>query len=168
MVTRVSIRRKVLLLGLAALGAQAQTKTQLELKLNTVVPQVLVNITLSTGADSLFLPYCGQEEGTPILCVQGVHLQVHSAHGFRPAKLRTTVAVLGGMELGRFDGGLLPARTDTRVVFFFSRRHFEVEPGQPLRLLVDLWSNETAMTSAQVPTQIASPPFEYPRDGFGW
>lgn len=80
----------VLALGFAPLLGQAPSKTGPELKLNNVIPQVLVNIKISTSSESLFLPYCGEAEGTPILCVLGAHLQVHSPQGWRPAKLRKT------------------------------------------------------------------------------
>ena len=117
----------VLALGFAPLLGQAPSKTGPELKLNNVIPQVLVNIKISTSSESLFLPYCGEAERTPIRGVLGAHLQVHSPQGWRPAKLRKTFGVLGGMDLGRFGGRILLPRTDTNVVFTFSRRHFEVE-----------------------------------------
>ncbi len=44
-------------------------------------------------------------DGSPFLSVLGVPIcRVHSPHGWRPAKLKTTFGLLGGMERGPTDG----------------------------------------------------------------
>jgi hypothetical protein len=158
----------VVLLGLSQ-SSWSQTPRQAgpEVEVGKVIPEILVNLKFSTGETALFVPRCGEWEGTPIMCDLGVHLQVHSPLGWYPARLRTTFAILGGAALGQFGGRLIPPRTEAHVVFLFSRRYFDVEPGQELRLIVDSWADEESMKKGALPTRLASRAFECPQAGLG-
>ncbi len=151
-----------------SLWVQAQPASGPELELRNIIPHVLLSIRISTAAEPLFVPHCGETEyGTRILCLAGVHLQVQSHQEWNPVKLRHTFGVLGVARLARFGGRLIPAHSDASVVFDFSRRWFEVEPGQQLRIIVDAWANEQAMKAGAAPTPLTSSVFRCPQIGTG-
>jgi hypothetical protein len=132
------------------------------------VPQVYVALRLRTSDQQVFVPYCGESDtGEKILCTLGAHLEVRTSRGWRPAKLRTTYGVLGASSLGRAGGSLIAPRSEASFSFQFSRRFFEVEPGQQLRVVVDAWPDEQSMKMSGRSIQLTSPPFECPQTGTG-
>jgi len=169
-----------LMLGLAALAllgvgpplrGQGEQKESPRLDLDNVweVPQVYVSLRLRASDRQLFVPYCGKLEvgsrTTTTLCTAGTHLEVQHGAEWLPAKLRRTFGILGGeRRLDLADVSLVAPRTQVEVEYLFSRRYFEVEPGQKLRVIVDVWPDEQSMRSGGKSTQIASPPFECPHD----
>jgi len=159
----------VALLGIARpLRGQNEPKQVAQLEVGTVqaVPQVYVSLRLRTSDQQVFIPYCGVSEGADkILCTLGVHLQVQTSKGWRPAKLRTTYGVLGALLLGKAGGTLIAPRSGASFDFQFSRRFFEVEPGQRLRVVVDVWTDEQSMKSGGPSIQLISPAFECPQTG---
>jgi hypothetical protein len=64
------------------------------------------------------------------------------------------------------NGVLIAPRSEVPFEFRFSRRYFEVEPGQQLRVVVDVWPDGQSMKADGRSTQLASPPFECPQIGF--
>ncbi len=168
--------RRELLFGLAPLvllgvawpiSAESQAKPAAELEIRGVLAWVNVGLDLHTLEEHLFVPYCGEMEGVPILCMTAVRLEVETKQGWRPAGLRTTYGVLGGTALDRASGKVVAPRTRTSFVFRFSRRFFEVEAGQRLRVVVDAWPDEESMRTGGRRIQLASPPFECPQSGTG-
>jgi len=155
--------------GPTLLAQQAETaapKAQLTVK--TVVPQVEVVVEIQSAGQHLVVPVCGETEyGTAILCVPGARLEVQTQEGWRPAKLRTTYGALGGPPGGRIAGRAIAPKSRDSFVFVFSRRFFEVEVGQRLRVSVDAWPDEQSMRSGGQSIQLASPPFECPESGTG-
>ncbi len=141
---------------------------QLELGSIRAIPQVYVALRLRTSDQQVFVPYCGETEGgEKILCTAGVHLEVQTPQGWRAAKLRTTYGVLGAASLGRAGGVPIAPRSEAPFSFQFSRRFFEVEPGQRLRIVVDAWPDMESMKAGGRSIQFTSPPFECPRTGIG-
>jgi hypothetical protein len=165
-----------LLFGLAGLvlfgvarpiSADSQPKQAAQLQIRGVLPWINVGLELHTLGEHMFVPYCGEMEGVPILCMTAVRMEVEAKQGWRPANLRTTFGVLGGMTLDRASGKVVAPSTTVFFVFRFSRRFFEVDPGQRLRVVVDAWADEESMRSGGRPTQLSSPAFECPESGFG-
>ena len=98
----------VALLGSGRLlqAQDAPEKAQVDIARVRSVPQIYVGIDVRTGADQLFVPYCGRTEGgDEILCTLGVHLEVQGQQGWHPAKLRTTYGVLGASSWVERVGG---------------------------------------------------------------
>jgi hypothetical protein len=132
------------------------------------VPQVYVALQLRTSDQQVFLPYCAEfEGGEKVLCTMAARLEVHTAQGWRRAKLRTTYAVLGGLSLDRARGTLIPPRSVASFSFQFSRRFFEVEPGQQLRVVADAWPDEQSMKTGGQSVQFISMSFKCPQTGTG-
>lgn len=139
-----------------------------QLTVRNVVPQVDVVIELQTAEEQTVVPYCGETEyGIPILCILKAKLEVQTREGWRPAKLRTTYGVLGGPPSGRIAGKLIAPKGKGSFVFAFSRRFFDVEVGQQLRVVLDAWPDEQSMRAGGQPIQLTSPPFECPESGTG-
>jgi hypothetical protein len=150
---------------------QAQTKPDggMELDVRNVraIPQVYVALQLRASAP-LFVPYCAEfEGGDKVLCTMATHLEVHTAQGWHRAKLRTTFAVLGGLSLDRAKGDMVPAGTRVTFSYQFSRRYFEVEPGQQLRVVVEAWPDEQSMKTGGKSIEVVSTPFKCPPTGTG-
>ena len=166
-------------LGLAAivffgtvnpLQGQSESRLVAEIKVESIlaVPQIYVSLRLTTLERQVFVPYCGESEyGEKILCTLGTHLEVQTSQGWRPAKLRTTYGVLGAVRLGHASGSLIGPKDGAPFIFQFSRRFFEVEPGQQLRVIVDVWPDEQSMKTSGRSFQLASPPFQCPDIGTG-
>ncbi len=151
-----------------SLRCQSQPKAVAQLELGSVhaVPQVYVGLRLRTSDQQVFVPFCGEAEGgLKILCTAGVHLEVQAGQGWRPVKLRTTYGALGASSLGRARGDLIAPKSEASFIFQFSRRYFEVEPGQHLRVVVDAWPDKEAMKTGGPSTSLTSPPFECPQIG---
>jgi hypothetical protein len=147
-------------------GETASAKARLVVK--NVVPQIDVVVELQAGGEQAVVPVCGETEyGTPILCILKTRLQVQTRGGWRPVRLRTTYGVLGGSPEGRITGKVVQPMGKGTFVFVFSRRYFDVEVGQRLRILVDAWPDEQSMRSRGTPIQMASTPFECPESGTG-
>lgn len=169
-----------LMLGLAAvtlfgtgqlLRSQSEPKEGPRIALGSVraVPQVYVSLRLRAADKQIFVPYCGQPERgttiTGILCTLGTHLEVRRGSEWYPARPKTSLgAILGGLRLDLADGSLLPPGIEEEFEYVFSRRYFEVDPGQTLRVAVDVWPDEQSMRGGRKSTQIASPAFECPQD----
>jgi len=160
-----------LLILVQTLKAQSGSKqpTQLDIRGVHAVPQVYVTLQLRTFDQQVFVPYCGQlESGEKILCTVATHLEVETHNGWHPAKLRTRYGVLGGVSLEGAKGALIPPHTDTSFAFQFSRRFFEVDPGQRLRLVVETWGDERSMRAGDRSLrQLVSPSFRCPETGLG-
>lgn len=153
-----------------ALQGQSERKQLAQLDVGTVqaVQQVYVTLRLRTADQQLFVPYCGElEGGEKVLCTLGTHLEVQTSQGWRRAKLRTTFGVLGGWSLDLAHGSLIAPRSGASFNFRFSRRFFQVEQGQQLRVVVDAWPDEQSMRTGGRSIQLISPPFECPHTGTG-
>jgi hypothetical protein len=168
-----------------ALRGQSEPKEGPRLDLGNVgaIPQIYVSLRLRAPDKQIFVPYCGQSKigtwdkslfapyqsqavanTTRILCTAGTHLQVRSGAEWVPAGARTTFGILGRLPLDLADGVLIAPGSELSFEYEFSRRYFQVEPGQLLRVIVDLWPDEESMKSGRPSTKIASPPFECPQD----
>ncbi len=146
------------------------TKPQARLQVGYVraVPQVYVPIVVQASDAALFVPYCGElEGGEKVLCTAGTHLEVRTSSGWRNAGLRKTYGVLGASALGSSGGRVIESQSKATFTYEFSRRYFLVEPGQSLRVVVDVWADEKSMKSGVAPTQLTSPPFVCPQSGTG-
>ena len=92
---------------------------------------------------------------------------MQTLEGWRPVKLRSTYSVLGAPPEIRVLRKTVPRHGKSAFVLVFSRRFFEVEVGQRLRVLIDAWPDEQAMESGAEPIQLVSPLFECPESGTG-
>jgi hypothetical protein len=170
-------RRLMVSLAAAALFAiplplhaqsDADQTAQLEVESVQAVPQVFVNIQLRVPKQPMFIPYCGEAEGgEKVLCTGATHLEVRTKEGWRPAKLRTTFGVLGALSLQRARGVQIAPKSGASFSFQFSRRFFEVDPGQQLRVVLDAWSDQQSMKAGGRRMQLISPPFDCPEIGTG-
>jgi hypothetical protein len=147
---------------------EANQSAQLEVENVHAVPQVYVDIRLRASEKPIFVPYCGESEGgEKVLCTVATHLEVKTKDGWRPAKLRITFGVLGALSLSHARGVQIAPKSSASFSFQFSRRFFEVDSGQQLRVRVDAWSDEQSMKAGRQPTQFISPPFNCPETGTG-
>lgn len=148
--------------------SEANQAAQLEVENVHAVPQVFVDLRLRASEQPMFIPYCEESEGgEKILCTVATHLEVKTKDGWRPAKLRTTFGVLGGLSLSHARGIQIAPQSVASFSFQFSRRFFEVDPGQQLRVRVDAWSDEQSMKAGRQGMQLVSPPFNCPETGTG-
>ncbi len=110
------------------------------------VPSVVVEIQLRTGDSELALPYCGtSQDGDHLLCLECAHLQ-HKLNGAWSSVLRRRLFGLLGVTK-RTGVVKVKARGSQRLKFVYSRRFFEVEPGQQLRIVVDAWADDQSVPS---------------------
>jgi hypothetical protein len=170
---------KQFILGLAAVAcfgigspspAQIESRPVAKIEISSVfaVPQIYVSLRLTTAEQQVFVPYCGESEnGQKVLCTLGAHLEVQSRQGWSPVKLRTNYGVLGASRPGRAGGRLIAPKSGETFSFEFSRRFFEIEPGQQLRVVVDVWPDEQSLKTDGKSSQLTSPPFNCPDTGAG-
>ena len=105
------------------------------------VPSVLVTLEFRGGESGVAIPYCGTaKDGERLLCLEAAHLQRRVGGQWHPVLLRRTLGVLGGTP--RTGIVAIEAHGTQLLTFLFSRRFFEVEPGEQLRLVVDAWPDE--------------------------
>ena len=128
-----------------------------------VTHSVNVEIRVFSAEKRLFLPYCGESEGgSESLCNLATHLEVQSRKEWRPVKLRTADAVLGGVPPERWNIRAIPAGGWRDFLFGFSKDDLAIEGGQRLRVVVDAWPDEQSVRSGGRPVQLATPAFECP------
>lgn len=160
----------VILLGTASLlCGQNEPAQKIQVDVVTVLPEVHVVIEVHTADAQIVVPYCGETDlGVPILCFRGsrANLEVQTGQGWQPVKLRTTHGAVGGPPSARFKYKLVPRQSKAYFVFQFSRRWFDVKPGQQLRVVLDVWADEKAVNDVR-PADLISPPFECPQSGTG-
>ena len=136
------------------------------LDVEAALPTIVVVIQLHSIERQLFVPVCGEDEmGTPILCGGSARLEIHTAAGWSPAKLRTDYGVLGAPPPARLGGRLLEPNGDARFLFLFSRADFDVKTGQRVRIVLDTWSDERSMKAGVTAVPLPSPPFRCPTSG---
>jgi len=97
----------------------------------------------------------------------GAHLEVQTTSGWQRPRARTTRGVLGYLSIDKADAALIAPRSEPSFDFLFSRRFFDVEPGQKLRVVVDAWPDAESMKVGGPCIQLTSPPFACPETGFG-
>jgi len=132
------------------------------------IPQIAVYVELQAGKEQMVVARCGETIARmPILCTSRARLEVQTQKGWKAAKLRTTYGVLGGPPRGQEAGLLVAADERASIAYVFSRRFFEVDSGQMLRVVVDTWPNERSMKDGGPPGQLVSPSFECPESGVG-
>jgi hypothetical protein len=122
---------------------------------------------IQNGKDQVVVASCSFHETLPVLCQDSVSLEVWTGRGWRKARMRTTFGVLGGPGRDVAQGRVLPAMTETLVIYEFSRRFYEVEAGQRLRLVINAWADEQAMKNHSGSIHLISPTFICPHSGFG-
>jgi hypothetical protein len=128
-----------------------------------LVQTVSVRITLFSAEAQLFVPYCGEgESGIETLCNLAIHLEVETREGWRPIKLRTTDAVLGGVPSARWKVRPIPAGHRHDFFFAFPKNEFAVEHGQRLHAVIDAWPDEQSMRAGSPAIRLTSAPFECP------
>jgi hypothetical protein len=140
---------------------------QEQLRVTRALPTVWVVVELRSASPAV-VATCGESEfGTRLLCLSNAYLEVLTRDGWRRAELRKTFAVLGGPSADRIHPAAIAPNETGQFIFNFSRRHFEVETGQQLRLAVDTWPSEEALRSNSAATRLTSPSFKCPLSGIG-
>ncbi len=76
--------------------------------------------------------------------------------------MRKTFGVLGGEKLDRVAGKQVDLESKISFLFQFSRRWYQVEPGQQLRVVLDTWRDEKSFRDHERPIHLATPPFRCP------
>ena len=71
-----------------------------------------------------------------------------------------------GSEAIRDYSQVLAKRVEAEFIFRFSRDYFEVDPGQQLRVVIDVWKDEQSMKDGEEPIKLYSQPFKCPQIGF--
>jgi hypothetical protein len=147
------------------IGAQEEAGTssaQVRIRSVRAIPQVYVALQLSASDQQLFVPYCGESEGTKFLCTVAAHLEIASQHGWRAAKHNTESGVLGGVSLENAVGITFERGKEGVFTFQFSPSFFEVRSGQRLRIIIDAWPDEQSMKRDHAVLHLVSPPFVCP------
>lgn len=151
-----------------AVAAQDRGASDPPLVVGAVIPFVHVRIDVPAAARSFYVPLCGEGTfGGPVLCGSGAHLQVQIRGQWRQARLRTTFGVLGAEKMDRVPGRLVEEKSKISLLFQFSSRWYDVNPGQLLRVLVDTWRDEQSFRNHEPPNQLATPVFRCPVTGMG-
>ena len=132
-----------------------------------IIPEISVVAEIQTGKDRVVVATCSFRDAFPVLCQDSVSLEVWTGRGWREARMRTTFGVLGGPGRDVAQGRVLPAMTESLIIYEFSRRFYEVEAGQRLRLVINAWADEQAMKNRSGPIHLISPTFVCPPSGFG-
>ena len=129
--------------------------------------EVNVFLKLRTSDDPLFFVYFSESwDGTKYLVpLSGSNLEVKTAQGWREVKQRTDIDYLGGVVLDVLLNATIKPNSEAEFVFTFSRIHFEVDPGQQLRVVVDAWKNRESMLNGDEPIKLYSQPFICPDIG---
>ena len=122
---------------------------------------VSVDIWLYTADDSLFVPYCGEDEsGRRDLCGLAAHLEKMTPQGWRRAELRN--GTLTGKDPHMAPGDVIPPGSKGSFTFIFSTDAFGIPPGTHLRVVVDSWPDEKSMRAHAPPIKVTSPEFVCP------
>lgn len=163
---RIAALRIVLCAISAPGGAWQRDQSTSPLAVGAVIPFVHVRIDVKAANGPFYVPICGEGQfGTPVLCGSATRLEVRTKVGWQPVHQRLTFGVLGGENLDRLRGRQI--ESDVQLLFQFSRRWFAVEPGQVLRVVLDVWRDEQSFRDRGQPTHLASPPFSCPLTGTG-
>lgn len=150
--------------------APERMSTPSEARINSAraIPQIAVYIEIQAGKEQVVVARCGETLARmPILCTSRTRLEVQTQEGWKTARLRTAYGVLGGPPRGQETGMLVPGNERTSFAYVFSRRFFEVDSGQMLRVVVDTWPDEKSLKDGRPSGQLVSPPFECPDSGVG-
>jgi hypothetical protein len=145
---------------------KSEQKAQLNVSDAHAITEVNVVMTLQTLNQQVVIPYCDDVMGTiKSLCTLdgGAHLEVLTNQGWRVVKQRKTLGVVGGLPWDAVRSATIPANSNVDLRYKFSRRYFEVEPGQKLRLVIDTWSDEKSMKNREKGIELTSPSFTCPK-----
>ena len=128
------------------------------------ISEVAVFLKLRTSNDPLFFIYSKESwDGTKYLAsLSGSNLEIMTAQGWREVKQRTTYGVLGGIVYDALLSTTIKPNSEVKFVFQFSRRYFEVDPGQQLRVVIDAWKSRESMLNGDEPIKLYSQPFICP------
>jgi hypothetical protein len=133
-----------------------------------VVSEIYVPLIVHSSDSSLYIPYCGKMEGgEQILCNSGAHLEVFINKKWSSAQLRTTYGILGAIPLVKSEGTVIDPKSKAAFLFQFSRRFYEVEPGQYLRIVIEAWPDEQSMKNRMKSIKLTSDTFKCPHAGIG-
>ena len=124
---------------------------------------ILVRQRLRTGSAQLVVPICATDEAQyEYLCGLGVRLEVHVDRGWGPATPTPSMGILGGMPLSKASPRLIAANSSAEFAFEFAKDVFILNPGQPVRLVVDAWPSVEAMRANGPPIRLVGPSFRVP------
>ena len=125
------------------------------------IPLVRVRAILRNGTDgSIVVPYCGDVAGTKKLCGLGTHLEVHTQAGWKPARLRPSSGVLGGLPLDQVQ--TLQSGGESSFVYEFATDIFLINEQDQLRFVIDTWPDRESMLGGKTGSQIPTDPFQLP------
>jgi len=115
------------------------------------------------GPDEGFIPSCGTaKNGMRLLCTAATQLEVRTRDGWRLVRLRRTFGILGAIPLSQAEINQISSGREMSFIYRFSRRFFEVDPGQELRVQLQVWHDKKGIASGQGGLKIISPPFKCP------
>jgi len=118
------------------------------------------------GPDESFIPSCGTaKDGMRLLCTAATQLEVRTRDGWRPVRLRRTFGILGAIPLSQAEINQISPGREMSFIYRFSRRFFEVDPGQQLRVQLQVWHDKKSISSGRDGHTIISPPFKCPEMG---
>jgi hypothetical protein len=157
-----------LLIGALLFGQNHPWKPiQLRVERTRAITAAYVDLELNANDRQLAIPYCHDLlGGTKVLCTgTGAYLEAYTEEGWKPAKLRTTFGILGGVVWDVVRCAIVPTDGKVSLRFEFDRKFFEIEPGQQLRVVIDTYANEPSLRKETANSQFVSDPFECPNIG---
>lgn len=130
-----------------------------------VTAQILYRVEVGVNAtdQALYVPYCRGSEGpTKYLCTRGTHLQQKLPQGWEPVGLREGNTLGGYGPLQTVPSQVIPVKRAALFFFEFAPEIFELVPGRPLRVIIDVWPSKESLASGKPPIELSSPEFIYP------
>jgi len=145
----------------------AQNASRPSVHVTDLRPVHSVDVTMSvfSGNQDLFVPYCGENlPGRELLCgpPAPTHLEVQTAKGWRPVGLKWKSAVLGTLAPERWKARAIPARSWHSFVLVIPKDDLAVDTGVQLRVVIDAWPDERSMRNGARPIQLTTSPFKCP------
>lgn len=163
--TRWSYGLSCALLGCAAAGIGcssviASEEPAVEMVSVQAIPLVRIRVVVrNSTSERVLVPYCGDLEGTDVLCGLATQVEVHDKGRWRQAK-PSGGGVLGGHPLER--GRTIEAGGERPFVFQFSRDEFEIGAGMKVRLVIDAWHVGETIRAKSPGMQLETGSFDLP------
>lgn len=127
------------------------------------IPIVRVRVVVRNPTpERVFVPYCGDLEGTERLCGLATHVEVYDSGRWRVA-MSSRGGVLGGRPLERSRA--IESGGEETFVFEFSRNVLEIKPGVTARLVIEAWRAREAIRANSPEMQLRTGSFKLPTGG---
>ena len=148
-------------LGLAAAGASSSGGVNVEVVSVQPIPLARIRVLIHNASDAaVFVPYCGDRGGAHTLCGLAAHLEVKTKVGWQEARDAQGAGLSGGVPLT--ESHRIGAGDDGTWEYEFLTNAFRIRLGDRLRLVIDAWHNQAAVTTEKPTVRIATEAFVLP------